>query len=298
MLANLRGAFTLALIVLNIVFWFCPILVFAIVRLLLPFAAVRRVTSRILVFCGESWISCNNAILALTQSIEWDIRGLENLRRREWYLVVSNHQSWIDILVLQRALNRRIPFLKFFIKQQLIWVPFLGIAWWAMDMPFMKRHSPEYLKRHPDKRGADLVATRRACEKFREIPTSVINFVEGTRFTPAKHEWQERPYRNLLRPRAGGVAFAMSVMGDIFHSLVDVTIVYPDGSASLWDLCCGRVRRVIVDVRERPLERWQFAGDYVNDELFRARFQGWVSELWREKDDRIDELLAERRRAA
>ena len=134
---------------------------------------------------AEGWIGTNNAMFRLMGSLPLDTRGLEGLSTREWYLVVSNHRSWVDILVLQAVFNRRIPFLKFFLKQQLIWVPFLGLAWWALDFPFMRRHSPEYLEKHPEQRGKDLDVTRRACEKFRLIPTSVMNFVEGTRFTPS-----------------------------------------------------------------------------------------------------------------
>ncbi|MDH3931760.1 MAG: acetyltransferase, partial [Chromatiales bacterium] len=185
-LHHLRGAFTISVFTLNVVFWFIPIVIVGLAKLLVPASAWRDLMSRWLSALGENWISCNGLILALTQSIEWDVEGNTGLARRGWYLVVSNHQSWVDILVLQKVFNRRIPFLKFFIKQQLIWVPFLGLAWWAMDMPFMRRFSREYLAKHPEMKGKDLEATRQACEKFERIPTSIINFVEGTRVTPAK----------------------------------------------------------------------------------------------------------------
>ena len=292
MIRTLKGVLVLVLIVTNIVFWFIPILVFAIIRLVLPFAVVRRFTSRVLIACGENWVSVNNWLEDVTQDIRWHFRGQEQLRRRDWYLVVANHQSWVDIIVLQRVFSRRIPFLKFFIKQVLIWVPFLGLAWWAMDMPFMKRYSRAYLKRHPEKRGADLEATRKSCERFAEVPTTVINFVEGTRFTAEKHAATDSAFTHLLPPRAGGVAFALSVMGEQFRSLLDVTIVYPGGSRSFWELCTGRIRDVIVDVREIPVEPWMREGDYLNDEAFRERFQHWLSELWHAKDARIAAINA------
>lgn len=249
MLRTIKGVLVLIPIVLNIVFWFIPIMVFAIVRLILPFAAVRKFTSRILIACGENWISVNNWLEDVTQDISWHFSGNERLRRNDWYLVLANHQSWVDIIVLQRALNRRIPFLKFFIKHVLIWVPFLGLAWWAMDMPFMKRYSRAYLEKYPEKRGQDLEATRRSCERFSEVPTSVINFVEGTRFTPEKHARTESPYQHLLPPKAGGIAFALSVMGEQFRSMLDVTVVYPDGSPTFWDLVTGRLHNVAVNHR-------------------------------------------------
>ncbi|MEM7610848.1 MAG: acyltransferase [Pseudomonadota bacterium] len=290
MIKTLRGTIALVLIVLNIVFWFIPIMVFAIFRLILPFAAVRRFTSRVLMACGENWIQGNGIIHDVLAPTRWHITGVDDLRRRDWYLILSNHQSWVDIVVLQRALNRRIPFLKFFIKQQLIWVPFLGLAWWAMDMPFMKRFSRAHLKKYPEDRGKDLEATRKSCERFSEVPTSVINFVEGTRFTPAKHAAKASPYTHLLGPKAGGIAFALSVMGEQFRSMLDVTIVYPGGARTFWDMCTGNMPDVIVDVREIAVEPWMREGDYLNDREFRQRFQRWLADVWEAKDKRFAEL--------
>ncbi|MEM1440126.1 MAG: acyltransferase [Pseudomonadota bacterium] len=290
MLQQLKGVIALIAVVSNIVFWFIPIMLFAIVRFVLPFATVRRFTSRVLMACGENWISVNSWLLESTQGTKFRITGTDNLRRQDWYLIASNHQSWVDIVVLQRVFNRRIPFLKFFIKHVLIWVPFLGQAWWAMDMPFMKRYSRKFLEKNPHLKGKDLEATRKSCERFAEVPTSVINFVEGTRFAPEKHAKANSPYTNLLPPRAGGIAFALSVMGDQFRSLLDVTIVYPGGSKSFWQMCTGELKEVVVDVREISVEPWMSEGDYLEDPEFRARFQAWLTDLWVEKDQRFAEL--------
>lgn len=292
-LATLRGSLTISLFTLNVILWFIPILAFTFAKLLVPLKGWHKIMGDVLIACAENWISFNKVILALTQSIRWDIRGLEQLERRQWYLMISNHQSWVDILALQAVFNRRIPFLKFFIKHQLIWVPFLGIAWWALDMPFMKRYTREYLERHPEMRGRDLEATRKACEKFRDTPTTVINFVEGTRSTEDKRSHRESPYRHLMPPRAGGAAFALGAMGDILHALIDVTIVYGDGAPSLWDLCCGRVKRIVVDVRSEPIESWITDGDYMEDAEFRQRFQDWLSGRWQQKDELIGEIIGQ-----
>ena len=169
-------------------------------------------------------------------------RDWNGLRYNGWYLVVSNHQSWVDILVMQHLLNRRIPLLKFFIKRDLIKVPLMGFAWWALDFPFLYRHSAEYLKKeHPEQKGKDFEATRKACEeKFATIPTSVMNFLEGTRFTKEKHDWQKSEYKLLLRPKSGGFALALNVLGDKFHSLLDITIVYPDGIPTFGNFSAAR----------------------------------------------------------
>lgn len=295
-MGTLRGILTMALIVLNLLFWATPLYLVAFVKLL-PAAALRQRCDRALVSLAQNWIGGNNLIFRLTQDIHWDVQGIEGLERHDWYLVLCNHQSWVDILVLQGVFNRRIPFLKFFLKRQLIWVPVLGFAWWALDFPFMQRHSREYLDKHPEARGQDLAATQRACEHFSRMPTSVMNFVEGTRFTPAKHVAQQSPHRHLLKPRAGGVAFVMAAMGDILHRILDVTVVYPGGAPSLWDLCCGKLRKVVVRVAVREIPEWARRGDYQEDAEFRARFQAWLSALWEQKDRQFGALRAEEGRA-
>jgi 1-acyl-sn-glycerol-3-phosphate acyltransferase len=270
-----------------------PLFALAILKLALPIKALRRALSRALTAVAETWIAVNTAILTLTRSIRWEVRGLDGLEQHSWYLVIANHQSWADILALQAAFNRRIPFLKFFLKEQLRWVPVMGLAWWALDMPFMRRYSRAELERRPELRGVDLARTRRACERFREIPTSVINFVEGTRFTAAKHGASRSPYRHLLPPRAGGVAFVIAAMGGTFKELLDVTIAYPQGGGGLWALCCGRIPVVVIEIGRRPLEPWLATGDYASDSAFRSHFQVWLSALWAAKDSQLAELLPE-----
>jgi hypothetical protein len=122
-----------------------------------------------------------------------------------------------------------------------------------------------------------------------------MNFVEGTRFTPAKHAQQVSPYRHLLLPRAGGTAFVMQAMGGMFQALVDVTLVYPYGRPSMYDLLAGRVRDVRILVRQRPIPRELLDGDYENDAEFRARFQCWLNMIWRDKDECIEQQLASSR---
>ena len=295
MLQHLRGAFVFAGFAINTIFWFVPVFILAVIKLAVPIPSFRRWLTRVLMGIGEAWIAINSANLGTFASIDWKAQGTEGLRRDRWYLVLSNHQTWVDILVLQTVFNRRVPFLKFFIKQQLIWFPFLGIAWWALDMPFMKRYSPKYLAKNPHMKGKDLETTRRACGKFRNTPTSVINFVEGTRFSEAKRAARNVPYRHLLQPRAGGFAIAMASMGELFDAVLDVTLVYPDGPAQFWEMCCGRHVEVLVDVRERPIERWLVEGDYENDREFRRRVHSWLGDIWQEKDDLIKQTLDSRR---
>jgi 1-acyl-sn-glycerol-3-phosphate acyltransferase len=280
----LRLPLALLLVVLNVLAHCAVLLSLAVIKAFVPIAGFRRPISRALVAVAEQWIAVNGFLFGMLTRTRWVVSGLQGLSRDGWYLVLSNHQSWVDIPALQKTFNRRIPFLKFFLKKQLLWVPVLGLAWWALDFPFMQRYSKETLEKHPEWRGKDKEATRIACERFRDSPVSVMNFVEGTRFTPEKHAQQGSPYTHLLRPRAGGVAFVLETMGEILQSIVDVTIVYPGGKPSVIDLLAGRVREIQIHVRELPIPADLIHGDYENDAQFRARFQDWINTLWTEKD--------------
>jgi len=285
------GVMASLLLALNTLFWVPVLLLVAICKLLLPWRAVRRRFDTLLIAIAEAWIACNGGWMRLTQNADWDVEGIDALERRGWYLVNCNHQTWADILVLQRLLTGRIPLLKFFLKRQLLWVPVMGLAWWALDFPFMHRHSEEALRRHPELRGQDQDATRLACEKFALIPTSVMSFCEGTRFTPLKHERQRSPYRYLLRPKAGGMALALNVMGDRFRAILDVTIAYPAGAPNFWQFLCGRMPCVRVRARTLPVPRDLARGDYSTDPAVREAFQQWLQRIWLEKDQQIASLL-------
>ena len=289
--APIVGACASVLLVLNTLLWVPPLLVLAVLKLLLPVAGIRRVLTSALLSIAESWIAGNNAWMRWTQRTTWDVQGLEALERKHWYLVNANHQSWVDVLVLQRVFNRRIPLLKFFLKRELMWVPFMGLAWWALDFPFMRRHSEDYLQKHPEMRGKDLETARKACLKFAHQPTSVMNFLEGTRFSPDKQRQQHSPYKHLLKPKVGGIALALNTLGERFTAILDVTIVYPEGAPTFWQFLCGRVPRVVVRVRSVPVPERLLQTDVVTDPRERVAFRRWVNEMWRDKDAVIEEVL-------
>lgn len=287
----LIGILTSILLALNSFFWVPILVLLALVKFATPWPAFRLKIDPVILFIAEAWIGCNSAWMTLTQRTTWDVQGIAELPAKSWYLVNSNHQSWADIFVLQHLLTRRIPLLKFFLKQELIWVPVMGLAWWALDFPFMRRHSEAYLKQHPEMRGKDQETTRKACEKFALIPTSVMNFLEGTRFTKAKHARQQSPYRHLLKPKAGGIALALNAMGEKFHSILDVTIVYPDGAPNFWQFLCGDLKHVVVHVQTLPVPPHLLGGDYANDPQVREAYSLWVKELWQRKDQKITDIL-------
>ncbi len=281
------------LIAANTVLLTTPLLLVSLFKLALPFPSFRRACNRVLVWLAELWIAVNSGLIDLFTRTRFDVEGLHGLKPDGHYLVLANHRSWVDIAVLQKVFNRRIPLLRFFLKSQLIWIPFLGLAWWALDFPFMKRYSRKVLARHPELAGKDVLSTRRACEKFRGMPVSVMNFVEGTRFTAEKHARQDSPYRHLLRPKAGGVAFVLNAMDSSLHSIIDVTIVYPNGTPTMLDLMADRIGQVRVRIGERAIPAQFKGGDYENDKAFRVGFQRWLNGIWSEKDQQVSRLLGD-----
>ncbi|MFW3896262.1 acyltransferase [Pseudomonas bharatica] len=286
----LRGTLAALLLGLNTLACCTPLFIVSLVKLCLPFAAAQRVTDELMRHIHEAWISNNKGWMKLLGRTRWQVQGLEGLDYQHSYLVTSNHQSWVDILVLQYVLNRRIRPLKFFLKQALIWVPVIGLAWWALGFPFMKRYSKAYLDKHPEKRGKDLETTRKTCARFRGKPTAIFNFAEGTRFTQAKHDQQHSPFRHLLKPKAGGIAFVLDAMGEQLESIIDVTIHYPDGAPGFWDLLCGRVRRIVVQFEELAIPGEFLGKSYDQDEEYRAAFQQWINRLWERKDQRLEQM--------
>jgi len=243
-----------------------------------------------MIWVAEAWITGNSREISFFSDLKWTVRLPEGLRYDVSYLVIANHRSWIDIVAIQHALNKRIPFLRFFLKNELRYIPFLGLAWKALDFPFMKRYSREYLEKHPEKRGEDLAATKRACDKLRGKPISILNFLEGTRFTEVKHAKSKSPFNNLLAPKTGGIAFVIEAMGEQFDSILDITVHYPGGAGSLWDLFCGRVREITVLVDRIPIPKEMLGGDYFGDETFRQNMQTWIHEIWRTKDARLSAM--------
>jgi len=289
-LKNIRGALVLFVLFLNTVLWFIPLISFAILRGISPKESLKVFFNKNCSQMASMWVSCNSFIFSTINKTKWSIKGNDQLTVKNWYLILANHLSWVDIIVLQTVLNKKVPFLKFFIKRELFWLPFLGIAWWALDMPFMQRYSKSYLEKFPNKKGKDIKATKKACKKFQYNPTSVINFVEGTRCSDEKLKETKSPFRNLLTPKAGGISLALSSMGKMFNEILDITIVYPDGTVSFWDLLCGRFDRVIVDIKKIEIEDWMLVNDYHKSNQNKEKFHQWLNQLWQEKDNKISEI--------
>jgi len=294
-LTALKGAGVLLVIGLSTIVLSVLICIGALFRFLAPTAKSRARMRHGLAHLAELWVSINNGVLGLLRQTHWDVQLPEKLDRKGCYLVSCNHQSWVDILVLQRCFNRRLPFLRFFLKKELFWVPFMGLAWWSLDFPFLQRYSKAQIARNPGLLGKDLENARKACEKFREIPVAMMSFPEGTRFSEQKRLESGSPYRQLLKPRIGGIGQVLYALGDQLDGLIDVTIVYPGGKPgasppTFWQLVSGQIPQIVVRSEQREIPADLLGREFRSDKHFRRDLQAWIDQQWLEKDAAIQSL--------
>jgi len=273
----------------NTIFWTIPLLLIALLKLIMPWSPWRKLCTYLILGLADLWIRCNVFMIRLLNDFKITVQGEADLRPDDWYLIIANHQSWVDILAIQQIFRGKIPFLKFFLKQELIYIPFLGLAWWALDFPFMKRYSKSTLKKKPHLKGKDIETTKKACEKFKTQPISIVNFVEGTRYTEEKSQRQGKPYRNLLRPRSGGIGYVMTMLGEQIHYILNLTFHYPGNKLTYWEFVTGQITEINIQIKSIEVTD-ELRGNYIEDSAFRARFQTWLTEQWKEKDKLLDEL--------
>lgn len=316
-LAWITALCVLAPILLVSLLCFVPFYSLALIRLVVPWRPLRRICIQALLGIARLWGFVVRDVLRAVLPTRFEISGVAGLGRHEWYLIIANHQSWVDILVMFIALHGKIPFFRYFMKRELLWLPFFGIALWALDFPAMRRYSREHLERHPEDRGRDLDTVRQACEKFRRAPVTLVNFVEGTRFSEEKRREQGSPYRHLLRPKSGGLALILSAIGPRLSAILDVTIVYPPDGVTFWRFVSGRIPAIVVDVNPNPAAKMRGGGTAAHfrggsatpplteilptgldpadpdSQAYRDAVRDWIHRVWAAKDARIERIHAQ-----
>ena len=286
------GVLCLLLLPLNTVVWGIGVLSLALLKFLLPIPVLRHYLSIGMDWFAYRWCHCNRLIGEYVVGIKITRIGFESLSQDKTYFLAANHRSWNDLFALCAAFDGYLPPYKVFAKRQLMYIPLFGQILWALDFPMMKRHSKEAIAKNPKLKGEDIRIVRKKFEQFRGRQICVLNFLEGTRNKPHKHAAQGSPYTHLLKPKSGGLAFALKAMGKQRDVLLDINFLYPNGEGEFWELMTGRVPHVVVDVREIPVPEAMMTGDYADLE-FRAKFQAWLDGWWAEKDARIGQLLDE-----
>ncbi|RJS94287.1 acetyltransferase [Salinisphaera sp. Q1T1-3] len=287
----LRGALIVFSVVVATLVGAVPLIPAAVAKIALPPGRARRLASRVVYAVATSWArTANRLILGLSGTrIDYHQGMTDDPDGR--YVLISNHQSWADIMLLIAAIDPQLPFPRFFIKEQLRWLPVIGLACWALDFPFMKRHSRAAIQADPARRHEDMRTIQRACAVFRDVPVSLVNYAEGTRSTPAKRAAVDSPYATMLPPKAGGTAFAVNAMSGVLDGILDMTLAYVDTPVpSFWNLLCGRIPSIAIRVRYLPLPEALANGDYGADATYRDRFKTWLNELWAAKDTAVARL--------
>jgi 1-acyl-sn-glycerol-3-phosphate acyltransferase len=286
----LRAVIAIFLLLINMIIIAASILILFCLIHLLPSRSWRLSGQAWLQQWPVWWMDVNYWILQLSTYKKWHIEGDAALNTKHWYLLISNHQSWMDILVLGIFFRHRIPILKFFMKKELLWsLPVAGWACYVLGYPFMARHSHEEIRKNPLLKTKDIETTRAACAQFKKFPTTVVNFVEGTRFTTAKQQAQQSPYRHLLNPKATGVALVTQELGAQLSGIINVTLHYTPQRLSLWQFLCGRIEKIYLHYELLPLTP-DLIGDPYTDRTFRKHFQHWLNELWQLKDQRLEKF--------
>ena len=286
---NIKGVLGFLAVVINTLFWCLFLLTIAIFKLLIPSESWKRLCTKLIINIGECWIYCNGLWIQALHRPRWNVEGFEELDSSNWYLAVANHQSWADIFVLQGITNRKIPMLKFFMKHVLIWVPVIGLAWWALDMPFLKRYTKEEIQKNPELRGKDIKAMEKSFERYSRYPVSIFSFAEGTRFTKEKKDNQLSQFEYLLNPKIGGIGLTLTTMPYI-KLLLDFTIHYEDERRSFWDFLCGRMSKADVRVRQINIPDNLLGKNYEDDPIFRENLKEWVYDIWSDKEKYLEEV--------
>lgn len=266
------------------------ILLFGIVIWIIPSQRWRYHGTRMVLKLPVFWADLLNLIIRINNRHKIIIQGDSRLlSTKKWYILISNHLSWIDILILGYVFNNKIPVIKFFMKKQLLWMlPIAGISCWILGYPFMSKHSRQAIRKRPELKRADIEATKKACDKFKKYPTTVMNFVEGSRFTKEKHQRQSSPFRHLLKPSSGGIAIVMNELRDYLSGVINVTIQYDsDSKMTFWKFACNDFNKIIVHFELLSIND-ELMGNYYKDREYRRRFQQWLNNIWQRKDQLLD----------
>ena len=284
------GLITFFLIIFVLIIGFGTLTIINIPRIIIPLRSFKIFLSKVSNVIGDITVYWVKLTMILMHGNNIELIGDDKeFSMDEWYMAMSNHQSWADIFVLLVSANYKIPLLKFFMKKELWWIPFVFLANKTLNMPFVNRHSKEEVKKDPSLRTRDYENTIKSCKRFLRSPSTIFSYAEGTRYTKDKHEKQNSPYKNLLKPKVGGMATALSAMPKI-NTLIDYSLIYKSNKRSAWDFLTGEMRHVKVCVRKYDIPESLKNRNYSNDEQYREDFKVWIESIWAEKDKDIENL--------
>ena len=287
--SNLVGLITFLLILVELIIGFGTLAIINIPRAVIPLKSFKLFLAKISNKIGDLTVYGLKLIMLLMHGNNIQVINNEKYDMNKWYMAMSNHQSWADIFVLLTVANKKIPLLKFFMKKELWWIPFVFLANKTLNMPFVNRHSKKAIEKNPSLRTKDYENTLKSCKRFLRAPSTIFSYAEGTRFTSEKHKAQNSKYKNLLQPKIGGMATALSAMPEI-DTLINFSVVYKSKKRSAWSFLNGEMKDVKVFIKSFKIPENLKNRNYGSDHLYRDEFKEWIEEIWDEKDKKIDDL--------
>lgn len=287
----IKGVVSALLLTLSTLLWGVPLILLTLLKVITPSRRAKLSILNGLCRVALNWVGLNLWWMRHWLKPKVTIAIPDTLSPQQWWLVVSNHRSWTDIFILFMAFHRRIPMPRFFLKRQLIWIPIVGLAFWALEFPFMRRFSRAQIAKNAKLATIDRESTERMCRQARRAPIAIYNFVEGTRFTLAKREAQQSPFQHLLRPKAGGIAQVLSLLGDQLDGILDVTISYENPTPTFWGFLCGQEAPISLNAKQLAIPQWMHEANYHEEPQHKERFHAWINSLWQEKDALLNEQI-------
>ena len=287
--SSVIGLITFLLILIELIIGFGTLAIINIPRGIIPLKIFKIYLAKLSNIIGDLTVYGLKLIMLLMHGNNISVINNQKFDKNQWYMAMSNHQSWADIFILLVAANYKLPLLKFFMKRELWWIPFVFLANKTLNMPFVNRHSKKEIEQNPSLRNQDYKNTLKSCKRFLRTPSTIFSYAEGTRFTDEKHDQQGSPYNNLLSPKIGGMATALSAMPNI-NTLVDYTVVYKSKKRDAWSFAKGDMKHVKVLVTKYKIPDNLKNRNYANDKDYRDEFKNWIESIWTEKDKKIEEL--------
>ncbi|MEC7030278.1 MAG: 1-acyl-sn-glycerol-3-phosphate acyltransferase [Pseudomonadota bacterium] len=158
------------------------------------------------------------------------------------FVIVANHYSWVDIVVLYATLFAENHSFVFVMKRSLIKIPMIGVVCWGLGHPLLYRGKS---------RRKNLKILTEGARKSLEYQHGILIFPEGTRYTKVDNYPEE--YQQLLKPRTVGFECVLkNIVGDPSEGkndavpVLDVTLKYTSGEHGLWDFLTGKSGSVLL----------------------------------------------------
>ena len=287
--SSIIGLITFLLILIELIIGFGTLAIINIPRGIIPLKSFKIFLAKISNIIGDLTVYGLKLIMLLMHGNNIKVINDQEFDKNEWYMAMSNHQSWGDIFILLVTANYKLPLLKFFMKKELWWIPFVFLANKTLNMPFVNRHTKKEIEQNPSLRDMDYQNTLKSCKRFLRTPSTIFSYAEGTRFTNEKHHQQGSKYKNLLEPKIGGMATALSAMPNI-NTLVDYTVIYKSNKRSAWNFATGEMREVKVLVSKHTIPENLKNRNYSKDQKYREDFKNWIESIWDQKDKDIENL--------